>query len=443
MRKYDSYKDSGVEWIEEIPSHWKVFLGSYLGKYSKGKGIRKDEVIETGLPCLRYGEIYTHYDLKLFETRSFISFETSENSVPYGPGNLFLTGSGEKSEEIGKCVVYLGNKPIWIGGDIIVLEPFEEFNPLFLSYLINAECIRIQREISSKGEIIVHIYSKNFREMRFPIPPLSEQHQIVSYLDRKTAQIDSLIEKTQRKIELLKENRISLINEAVTKGLNPHVEMKDSGLEWIGEIPSHWVNSKLGFYTTKIGSGSTPRGGSEVYLDEGVPFIRSQNVHFRGLILDGISFIDDKTHLAMLGSKVEEGDVLLNITGGSIGRCCVVQVKNEMNVNQHVSIIRTKPSLSNFFLNYILQSDVGQLQVRYNISGGNREGLTIEGIRDFQITLPPLSEQLQIVSYLDEHTQLIDKTVSVEERRIELLKAYRQSLISEVVTGKRKVTTDE
>jgi type I restriction enzyme S subunit len=274
-------------------------------------------------------------------------------------------------------------------------------------------------------------------------PPLSEQKQIVSFLDDKTQKIDSLIQKKEKKIELLKEKRTSLINHVVTKGLDSNVEMKDSGVEWIGEIPSHWGSSKLGFYTTKIGSGSTPRGGSEVYVDSGIPFIRSQNVHFNGLRLDGVSYIKYEVHHSMKGSTVVKEDVLLNITGGSIGRCCIVKVDGEMNVNQHVSIIRTTSKLKNHFLNYILSCDLGQSQVRFNISGGNREGLTIEGIRDFQITLPPISEQEQIVKYLDKQTEEIDTLIQLEQKKIETLKEYRQSLISEVVTGKIRVCEED
>ena len=114
-----------------------------------------------------------------------------------------------------------------------------------------------------------------------------------------------------------------------------------------------------------------------------------------------------------------------------------------MNVNQHVSIIRTSNNLINYYLNYILGSDIGQSQVKYNMTGGNREGLTIDGIRNFKIVLPPLEEQEQIVAYLDEKTSIIDKSISIEERRIDLLKEYRQSIISQVVTGKIKVTADE
>ena len=229
----------------------------------------------------------------------------------------------------------------------------------------------------------------------------------------------------------------------VTKGLNPDVEFKDSGVEWIGEIPSHWGKSKLGFYTTKIGSGSTPRGGSEVYVDEGVPFIRSQNVHFDGLRLENVSFIEPETHYSMKGSCVVKEDVLLNITGGSIGRCCVVNIDQEMNVNQHVSIIRTTKQLLNYFLNYIISSDVGQSQVRFNLTGGNREGLTIEGIRDFRVTIPSIEEQQEIVYYLDEQTKEIDDLIQLEQKKIELLKEYRQSMISEVVTGKIRVCEED
>jgi len=158
-----------------------------------------------------------------------------------------------------------------------------------------------------------------------------------------------LIEKTERKIELLKEQQTAIINHYVTKGLDPTVKMKDSGIEWIGEIPEHWKISKLKFKLKKIGSGVTPKGGSEVYADEGVMFLRSQNIHFEGLYLDDVVRITPQTHSEMSGSRVQLNDVLLNITGGSIGRCCVVNIDEEFNVNQHVCILRPTPSIDSLF----------------------------------------------------------------------------------------------
>src|SRR5699024_1098458 len=136
-----------------------------------------------------------------------------------------------------------------------------------------------------------------------------------SFLDRKTKAIDALIEKKEQLIERLKEKRQALITRAVTKGFNPSVPMKDSGIEWLGEIPEEWEITKLKWLVSKIGSGKTPRGGSEVYEEEGIPFLRSQNIHFDGLRLDDVVYIDSETHKDMSSTAIKPNDVLLNITG--------------------------------------------------------------------------------------------------------------------------------
>lgn len=207
-------KDSGVEWIGEIPSSWDLRKGSTLGHYSKGNGIRKDEVKEEGFPCIRYGEIYTKYNHKVLEVHTFVDKGVTE--VKVGKGTLLMTGSGELLEDIGKCVVYIGEEEILVGGDIIILQPNPNFNSEFLSYLINSESVRIQRELNGRGGIIVHIYSKNYKDMWFPTPPLPEQQQIVNYLDEQTSKIDSSVQIEKKKIELLKEYRQSLISSVVT-----------------------------------------------------------------------------------------------------------------------------------------------------------------------------------------------------------------------------------
>jgi type I restriction enzyme S subunit len=426
MERYDSYKDSGVEWIGEIPTNWKSKRFSYSIDIQKGKIPKNltDKKLVDSLPYLSMGVLRGDEPLEF----------SNESGVVYvSKGDIGLLWDGSNSGE----VIRINREGILSSTVSLLSLKDDSFDKEFSFYLFKFYENDFRENTIGMG--IPHVSGDHVRESKLIIPPIKEQKQIVLFLDTKTSLIDSLIEKTQQKIELLKEKRTSLINELVTKGLNPNVEMKDSGVKWIGKIPSHWKTSKLGFYTTKIGSGSTPKGGSEVYVDSGIPFIRSQNVHFDGLRLENISHIETETHKSMKGSIVIKDDVLLNITGGSIGRCCIVQIDGEMNVNQHVSIIRPTIKLKNYFLNFILSCDLGQSQVRFNISGGNREGLTIEGIRNFQITLPPISEQKQIVKYLDEQTQLIDNTISIEEKRIELLKEYRQSLISEVVTGKRKV----
>jgi type I restriction enzyme S subunit len=208
-------KDSGVEWIGEIPEGWECRLGTTIGDFFKGKGIKKDEVIDSGVPCIRYGEIYTKYNHRVDSVYSFINEDVSLSSVKVSGPHILLTGSGELSSEIGKAVV-VSLDEVFIGGDIIILKPGSDFDPFYLTYLINSECVRVQRELLAKGEIIVHIYSKDFREMRFCCPPLQEQVRISKYLDQKTEEIDSLISSEQRRIEIIKEYRQSLMSEVVT-----------------------------------------------------------------------------------------------------------------------------------------------------------------------------------------------------------------------------------
>ncbi len=427
--------------VDKIPKHWEKKKFRWDVFFQEGPGLRSYQFTTEGIRVICVSNITENgIDFTTTHTRHISSEEYLENYTHFTvhDGDILLSSSGS----IGKVSRYWEDgEPVILNTSTIRLNSIdpETFFQDFIPYVLKSEYVQLQLRFLMTGGVVNNFGPTHLDQLYHFVPPLPEQKKIVSFLDDKTSKIDRLIQSKQRKIKLLKEKQTSLINEIVTKGLKPDVEMKDSGVEWIGEIPSHWVHSKLGFYTTKIGSGSTPRGGSEVYVNSGIPFIRSQNVHFTGLNLSDVSYITPEIHESMGNTIVHKNDVLLNITGGSIGRCCIVNEEQEMNVNQHVSILRTKESVKPDFLNYLLSSDVGQLQVFYNVSGGNREGLTIEGISDFRITIPPLKEQEEIVEYLNTETQTIDKTVNLEKVKIDLLKEYKQSLISEVVTGKINV----
>ena len=442
MDYYSSYKDSGVEWIQKIPLSWNKSRIRMVGKLyggltgKKGNDFNNDDN-PFNKPFVPFTNIFnnTYISKNHFQYVNIYEGENQNRVLKY---DLFFLMSSESYEDLGKCSILLEDI------EELYLNSFckgyrikdKRVNPLFLNYQLLGSLHKEMISIEGNGFTRINLRQDRLLDIPVFIPPLNEQTQIVSFLDTKTQKIDELIEKTEQKIKLLKEKRTSLINHCVTKGLNPNVEMKESGVEWIGEIPSHWNLIKLRFYLTKVGSGVTPRGGGEVYSDEGIKFLRSQNIHFDGLHLSDVVFITEKIYEKMKNSQVNNGDVLLNITGGSIGRCCVISSDEKFNLNQHVSILRTKPSLYNYFLNYNLQSSIGQEQVLYNQTGGNREGLTSENIKNFIIGLPSKEEQTQIIEYLDEQTQKIDSTIEKETQRIELLKEYRQSLISEVVTGK-------
>lgn len=438
MREYETYKDSGVEWIGKIPSHWDVRKGSTLGKYSKGRGIKKDDVVPDGLPCVRYGEIYTIYDHSIRDVTSRISESISSELTSVNKGTLLLTSSGETLEDIGKCVVFLGEGRLFVGGDIITLHPNGEFDSEFLSYLINSDVVRIQRSMFGRGDIIVHISVKHFRDMRFPTPPLPEQHQIVSYLNEKTSLIDEIIENKTQRIELLKEMRSSLISEVVTKGLNPNVPMKDSGVEWIGEIPSHWGHKKVKYMFSVLGGG-TPSTTNPEFWSGDIPWVSPKD-------MKSDVIVDTEDHLSELGvqesstTKISEGSVLLVFRSGILRHQIPVSMTSrEVTINQDIKSFNSNDRRLNRYLFYLVRGSGTVLLDMWRKEGTTVESLDLRTVLDSEIPLPPPTEQEQLTSFLGEKTSMIDEEMSREIRSIGYLNEVRQSLINEVVTGKMDV----
>ncbi|MEE3508523.1 restriction endonuclease subunit S [Pseudomonas sp. 10C3] len=215
----------------------------------------------------------------------------------------------------------------------------------------------------------------------------------------------------------------------------PYSAYKDSGVEWLGRVPEHWQVKQFKYVAPHIGSGKTPSGGAEVYQDTGVQFLRSQNVYEDGLRLDDVAFITCETDEEMKGSRVRPGDVLLNITGASIGRSCLVpQFFEPANVNQHVCIIRTAKALDSKWISLCLPSKAVQSQIDSSQNGAGREGLNFEQIGNMSFALPPNNEIEKISSSVDRETARIDGLVAKKNRFIELLREKRQALITHTVT---------
>ena len=269
-------------------------------------------------------------------------------------------------------------------------------------------------------------------------PPLATQRRIALFLDEKTAQIDALIDKKRDLLDRLTEMRQALITRVVTKGLNPDAPMKRSSIDWLGDIPVHWEVKRLKFVTSRIGSGVTPRGGASVYVESGVMLLRSQNIYFEGLALDDVVFIDDEIDNDMSETRVIFNDVLLNITGASIGRCCLFdQVNARANVNQHVCIIRPTELVADF-VGMLLASSVGQAQIDLSQNGASREGLNFGDLGNFVVVSPPVSEQEAIVQYARIQVDGIGVQSSHVLQSIDTLEEYRSALVTSAVTGQIK-----
>ena len=409
--KHDIYKDSGIEWIGKIPEHWEVKKLKFISKICNGQDQKAVLEDDGAYPVYGSGGIFGRANSYLFDQPSVL---------------LGRKGTIDKPQYV--------EEPFWTVDTSYFTKIREGFSVRLFYYL----CTTINFDLYKYGSAIPSMTQGHLNEIKFALPnSIEEQTQIANYLDHKTNQIDTLISKKQQFISLLQEERIAIINQAVTKGLDPNVPMKDSGIEWLGEIPEHWQISKIKYVTKKIGSGVTPKGGSEVYETTGIPLLRSQNVYFDGFRLDNVAYITNEIHDSMSNSKVLKGDVLLNITGGSIGRCYFVTDEFEdANVNQHVCIVRPNELIMTEYLYYILSSEIGQLQIDLCQTGGNREALNFEQLKKFLFALPSIEEQTKIISKIQKKKHTIDDTILKSLEEIELLKEYKTALISEVVTGK-------
>ena len=416
MNTYSSYKDSGIEWIGEIPSEWNIVKTKYMTSPRK-------ELSDSGKEEL----------LSVSEYLGVI------------PRSLIRKGKGSLSRSeslIGYLKVYKGDLVnnimlMWKKGlgvsqyDGIVSPAYSVFNfiesvPSYYHYLYRTDRYITEFRKNSTGVIMsrLRLYDDDFGDIPSVIPSLQEQQQISDYLDYKTSKMDKLLEKTQQKIELLKEQRISLINTTVTKGLNPNVEMKDSGIEWIGEIPSGWNVTKLK-YTCNITYGISPpdttyndKGRGEILINGPVEYSKEDFGYTRS------------TKWTTDPKKFTEKGSLLFCLRGSTGRMNITH--DYVSIGRGVCSIISKESQWFMIYSMFIVRDY----IQGEITGSTFPSVTKDDVDNYFICTPPQQEQQQIVDYLDKETTKIDKLIDTENKRINLLKEYRQSLISEVVTGK-------
>jgi type I restriction enzyme S subunit len=431
--RYDEYEDSGVDWLGEIPVHWETGpLKYFVSIDPEALNENTDDDFE-----LRYVDIGSVSSTGEIEEPEEYHFEDAPSRArkPVRHGDTIIS----TVRTYLKAIAYIDSPPenLIVSTGFAVLRPSDEVDERFLGYLISSKQFIDSAVSHSEGIGYPSISTTKLGRLPVWLPPRHEQRAIAAYLDRETERIDTLIENKERLIDLLEEKRTALISRVVTKGLDADVEMQDSGVEWLGEIPVHWDTVKLKWNTDKIGSGVTPDGGSEAYVDDGVTFLRSQNVHFDGLRLDDVAYIDEETDEEMESTRVRPWDVLLNITGASIGRCTLVPSDfPRANVNQHVCIIRAEQEkLHPPYLSQVMASSVGQEQIYAEIDGASRDAVTFAEIGNFVTPKPPLEEQKRTAKHIEAQTSRIDSLISKIKEAIERLKEYRTALISAAVTG--------
>jgi type I restriction enzyme S subunit len=457
MEKYQSYKPSDVEWIGEIPYNWKETRLKYVGNLYGGLTGKsgedfKQEDNPNNKPYIPYTNIFRNTYISKNHV-DYVVLGDGENQNKVQKFDLFFLMSSETYQDLGKpCILVDDIDELYLNS---FCKGFRvnriDVNPLFLNYQLLGSIHKELISIEGRGFTRINLRQDRLNETPIILPPLTEQLQIVQFLDEKTDLIDKLISTKERKITLLKEQRKLLINQVVTKGLNPNVKMKETGIEWIREVPEHWLLISLHklLQTNRLEFQDGNHGGEhpnpEEFIETGVPFIKPRDIQDGNVDwskCDRLPF--ERCSRFRIGFSNND-DVLLVNRGGSIGKVCYVNDYNNefpyFIINPQVTYLRGKNGLSSKYVYYITKSDVFRCGVDLILGHGSTfPFLGLSNMGDFQMVLPPQVEQQKIVEYLDSQTKEIDDLIHLEQKKIDLLKEYRKSLISDVVTGKVKVT---
>jgi len=424
--RYPKYKDSGVEWLGQVPEHWEVRRLRQIGPLLKGCGGSKDDVVETGVPCVRYGDLYTTHAYLIRQARTCVTEERSADYFPVRRGDVLFAASGEDLAEIGRSAAVLFDERACCGGDLVVLRPDVPVAPEFMGYACDCWVAKAQKASMGRGTTVKHIYPDELKRLLLAVPALPEQAAIAAFLDRETAKIDALIAEQQRLIELLQEKRQAVISHAVTRGLNPDAPMKDSGIAWLGEVPEHWEDIRLRcLFRQAKRQDQADKQVLSVYRDYGVIPKDSR--------ADNLNKTPEDLSTYQL---VERNDLVVNkmkAWQGSLG------ISPYEGVTSPDYIVFSPTHRENPLFLHSLLRDKKMADVYRSISNGIRPSqwrLEPDQFLALSIFLPPTGEQQAIVAALDQTELVYGPLIAESTRAIALLQERRSALISAAVTGR-------
>ena len=430
MKKYDEYKDSGVAWIGEVPKHWKIRKIKTLSAVKRGASPRPIDdpkyFAEDGeFSWVRIADVSAS-DKYLTTTTQKLSKLGSSLSVKRLPGDIFISIAGTVGKPIIssiKCCIHDG---------FVYFPYLKNMNTEFLYYIFMSG--QPYLGLGKMGTQL-NLNTETIGNIDIPYPPITEQTAIATYLDTHCAKIDNLISIQQKRIALLQELKQSVITHAVTKGLNPNVEMKQSGVEWIGDVPKHWEVIKTSLAFQGIGSGTTPSTSKKEYYDDNGKYWLQTGDLEDGIVYDTSKKVSNIAIKECNLTFYPIESIIIAMYGATIGKVGILGI--ESATNQACCVIPvTKKQIAKYFFYEFLACKPALLIAAI---GGGQPNISQDTIKKLKIVIPPINEQTAIASYLDHKCATIDTSISNAQHQIELLQEYKQSLITEVVTGKYKV----
>jgi type I restriction enzyme S subunit len=427
-KPYPAYKDSGVQWLGEIPAHWEVRRADSFLRYDKIQ-VEPSEMSQ---------DLVFHYSIPAVQ-------ETGDGTLE-SPSEI----DSAKLRVVGKRLLVSKLNPR--KGMVLVAAERDvpticstEFVPFevrgcdlqWALYLFLAESTRQRLSAVVRSATRSHQRAEVAEIVKIwhGVPSVPEQRAIAAFLDRETARIDALVAKKERLIELLQEKRAAIITQAVTKGLDPTVPMKDSGVEWLGMVPEHWQAKRIKFIA-KVGNGSTPSRENADYWGGQYPWLNSGVVNHRE-VTEASDFVTDLALAECHLPRVHPPAVLVAITGEGKTRGMATLLRIEATINQHLAFIRpARGDCDAEYIRYVFHAAYQFLRDESGGGGSTKGALTCKQLESMSIPFPPAPEQRTIVSFLDKESAKLDALVAKVREAIERLKELRAALISAAVTGK-------
>ncbi|MDZ8035798.1 restriction endonuclease subunit S [Nostoc sp. DedSLP04] len=439
--KKQHMKDSGVLWIEEIPRHWNIETLSNLVQIILSNVDKKNNENEKKVLLCNYVNVYYNkfIDSRIdFMEASATNSEVEKFSLQIN--DVLITKDSETPDDIAVPSLVVEKIPnVLCGYHLSILRPFiDKLDGRYLLFSILSTSIKSQFSSLATGITRYGLSYKHIKSINICVPPLQEQKAIASFLDRKTTAIDTLIAKKQRLIQLLEEKRTALINQAVTKGLNSNVPMKNSGIAWISKIPEHWEVSRLSFLSITIQTG--PFGSqlhASEYVENGIPLVNPINIQRGNIIADYQKTVNQEVAIRLSRHKLLIGDLVF-ARRGELGRCGVINKNNNGwlcgtgCIQVRFSKIKVDPDYLNLFISIPWVASWLSLES----VGSTMDNLNTEILSTLPIILPPKEEQIKIFQYIELKKYLFDKLITTIDKQINKLQEYRQSLITAAVTGK-------
>ena len=429
-------KHSGIEWIGEIPKEWKVMPFKQMYELGKGLSITKADLVEEGIPVISYGQIHSKANTGTTIKDELIRFVPDEflddnASSLVKKGDVVFADTSEDIEGCGNCVYIDRDIIIFAGYHTIIAKYLSSKPNNYLSYLFKTDCWRSQIRSSVNGVKLFSVPQRLLGRTTIILPPLSEQLKIADYLDKVCGEVDEMIALQEQMIEELKAYKQSVITEAVTKGLNPNVLMKDSGIDWIGEIPKHWSLHQFRriFEIKKIIAGT---------LGYDVLSVTQNGIKVKDLTKNEGQIAQDYSKYQL----VDVDDYVMNHMDLLTGYVDCSKQEGVTSPDYRVFRAINKSQISLSYYLRLFQTCYKEkifYHLGQGVSGMGRWRLPAEQLKLFYLPMPPLSEQHSISFYLDTKCAEIDVLIALKQNKIDELKEYKKSVIYEYVTGKKEV----